>query len=119
MAIDGSMCKILTGKETGETGVHNLWNNICSVLAVLENQHIGKKKKSLSDLQGVCQLLQNGSGQPVPVQRQRLQVRQGGQRGQEQEERLVRQLGEAQLQADHGGGVTLQVRTQTLHVAGG
>lgn len=46
-------------------------------------------------------------------------MRQGGQRGQEQQERLVRQLGEAQLQADHGGGVTLQVRTQPLHVAGG
>lgn len=70
----------------------------------------------LSDLEGIGQLLQNCPCQPVSIQRQGLQVRQGGQRRQEQEERLVCQLGEAQLQADHGGRVTLQVGTQTLHV---
>lgn len=68
-----------------------------------------KSNRSVSDLEGVSQLLQDGSGQPVPVERQCLQVWQGGQRGQQQQEGLVRQLGEAQLQADDRGGVTLQV----------
>lgn len=65
------------------------------------------KDKWLSDLQGISQLLQDRPSQSVSIQCQGLQVWQGSQRGQEQEERLVRQLSEAQLQADHGGRMTL------------
>lgn len=78
---------------------------------------IKKKKTIISDLQGISELLQNSSGQSVSVQSQGLQVRQSSQRREELEESLVGQLGEAQLQADQVGRVTLQVCRQTLHVA--
>lgn len=104
----------------GETGLEEKRKERkLKYLVVLQDQYRNKQSRSVSDLEGVGQLLQDGSGQPVPVERQRLQVRQGGQRGQQQQEGLVRQLGEAQLQADHRGGVTLQVRTQPLHVPAG
>lgn len=104
----------------GETGLEEKRKERkLKYLVVLEDQYRNKQSRSVSDLEGVGQLLQDGSGQPVPVERQRLQVRQGGQRGQQQQEGLVRQLSEAQLQADHRGGVTLQVRTQPLHVPAG
>ncbi|KAF3847180.1 hypothetical protein F7725_020208, partial [Dissostichus mawsoni] len=85
----------------------------------LSRKGCGREKMSTllpRSIHGVGQLLQNGSGQPVPVQSQSLQVRQGGQRGQQQEEGLVRQICEAQLQAAQDGRVALEVCTQTLHV---
>lgn len=80
-------------------------------------QKIGKNS-GISNLESIGQFLQNGSGEPVSVQSQSLQVWEGGQSREEQEERLVRQLGEAQLQTGHGGSVALEVGAETLHVPG-
>ena len=69
-------------------------------------------------LQGVRELLEHGAGQPVAVQGQGLQAGQAGQCGQQQQEGLVRQLGEAHLQAHHAGRVATQVPAHALHVPG-
>lgn len=77
-----------------------------------------RKNSGISNLESIGQFLQNGSGEPVSVQSQGLQVWEGGQSREQQEERLVRQLGEAQLQIGHGGSVALEVGTETFHVPG-